>query len=251
MTWIDILIILVLVIFIIVGCIKGFVFSIISLFGTTVNFFISMCLCKPMNNFLNSAFNLQEGLINKFASSLSSMSSGFDVKLSTFTSQSELSSHINETIYNSNLSNFSKKILDSSINLTPNTVAGSDLTLNNIISTSFASFLSIIISFVLIFILIYALLWVISFLSKKANEISDIRFTDRLLGTFFGFIRGFIVIVLVFAILSLFNENGLLSSLFNLIDNSTIANWLYEGVNSFMDKYINIKDIAKSVIDSL
>jgi len=251
MNWIDIVILLIFIIFIILGCFKGFAFSVISLFGSTVNFVISMFLCKPVSNLLNKIFNIENSIATSISNKLSNMSTAFDTQLSTFQNQTELSSHINETINNSSLNGFEKKILNSTITITPENVSNSDVTLNNIISSSTATFLNIIISFIITFILIYLILWLLSILSKKANQISDIRLTDRILVFVFLFIIASFIIVFICFILSLFNENGLLSSLFNQINNSIIGNWCYDTVNTFVTKYINIKDIIKTVIDKI
>jgi len=250
MNWIDIVIIAVLIIFVIVGCVKGFMFSVISLFGGTVNFIISLFLCTPMSNFLNKVFSLESSISSGFANNLSTMN-GFDVVLSEFKSQQELSSHVNETINNSSLSNFTKGLLNNTVHITTENVAGTEVTLNNIISASFATFLTLVISFTIVFVLIYLILWILSAISKKARQVSDIRLTDRIFGILFGFIKGALAIVLVFGILSFFNENGLLSDLFGYIKESTIGNWLYSTVDGFVTKYIDLKEIAKDIIESL
>lgn len=251
MNWVDFVILGILIIFICIGCFKGFVFSILSLFGTSVNFFISIWLCKPMTNLMNSIFNIETALSNSLSARFTNISNNFNTKLSLFESQTELSSHIKETINNSSLSGFEKKLYSSTIHITPENVSNSDVTLNNIISSSLSTFINIIISFIIVFLLIYLVLWILSLISKKANQISDIRLTDRILGVIFGFIKGSLIIVFVFAILSLFNENGLLSGLFEQIHNSQIGNWCYTNVKTFIDKYINFKEITKSIIDKI
>ena len=251
MNWIDIIIIAILLIFIIIGSVKGFAFSILSLFGITVNFFISLFLTKPMSSLLNSLFNIELNLANTFSSNLTNLSSDFDIALSSFSSQAELSSHVNNTINNSSLGGFAKKILNSTVHITTENVQGSSVTLNDIISKSFATFLTLIISFIIVFILIYIILWILSTISKKANQINDVKITDRILGVVFGFIKGAFVIIFIFAILSLFNENGILSDIFIYIKESTIGNWVYTNVDTFIHKYIDFKEIAKEIIDKI
>ena len=249
MNWIDIVIIAILLIFIIIGCIKGFMFSILSLFGGTVNFFISILLCKPAMNLINAIFGLENALTSSFSASLTNMSFEFDTVLSSFESQSELSSHVSQTINNSSLSSFSKGILNNTVHITTDNVAGSDVTLNKIISSSFATFLTLIISFVIVFLLIYLILWLLSQISKKAKKVSGIRITDRIFGIIFGAIKGALVISVIFGILSFFNENGILSGLFVQIKESTIGNWIYTNIDAFVHKYIDLKEIAKNFID--
>ena len=202
MNWIDIVIIAVLLIFVIIGCVKGFMFSILSLFGGTVNFFIALLLCKPATTLINSVFGLESALSNTFSSNLTNMSTGFDIVLSSFGSQAELSTHVSETINNSSLSTFSKGILNNTVHITTDNVAGTNITLNNIISSSVATFLTIVITFVILFALIYLILWILSSISKKARQISGIKITDRIFGIIFGFIKGSLVIILIFGILS-------------------------------------------------
>jgi len=251
MNWVDIVIILILLIFIIIGCVKGFMFSILSIFGGTVNFIISLFLCKPCFNILNGWFGIENNLLNSISSKFTNMSTLFDIELSSFGSQAELSSHVKETINNSSLSGFTKGLLNNTVHITTENVEGTNVTLNNIISKSFATFITLIISFVIVFILIYLVLWILSLISKKAKENNGIRTTDRILGFIFGIVKGFLVIVVIFSILSLFNENGLLHDLFISIKSSTIGNWIYTNVDTFIHKYINFKDIAKSLIDSI
>lgn len=250
MSWVDIVILAIVLIFIIIGCVKGFVFSILSIFSSTVNLFIALFLTTPVSRLLNSIFNLETSLSNHFANNLSSMK-GFDIELSSFGSQAELSSHVSETINNSSLSGFIKGLLNNTVHITTDNVQGTNVTLNNIISSSFATFLTLVISFVIIFALIYLILWIVSKISKKAHQIADIKLTDRILGIVFGFIKGFIVVVFIFAVLSLFNENGVLIDLFTEIKKSTIGGWLYEQVSTFMHKYVDFREIAKNIIDKI
>ena len=251
MNWIDVAIIAIVLIFVIIGCVKGFVFSILSIFSSTVNFFISLFLTKPVASLLNAMFGMESSLSGNFAAKLTAMNCGFDVELATFGSQAELSSHVSETINNSNLSGFSKGILNNTVHITTENVAGTTTTLNDIISKSFAAFLTLVVSFVIVFILIYLILWIISTISKKMHKNQDVRLVDRILGFVFGLTKGFLLIVFVFGILSLFNENGILAPVIDYIKASTIGGWLYGNVSTFVHKYIDLKEILKGIIDSV
>lgn len=249
MNWVDAAIIAIVLIFVIVGCVKGLVFSVLSIFSSSVNFFISLFLTRPVASLINALFGMESSLTSNFAAKLTAMDCGFDVELSTFGSQAELSSHVSETINNSSLSGFSKGILNSTVHITPENVAGTNTTLNDIVSKSFASFLTLVISFIIVFILIYLILWIISAISKKMHKNQDVRLTDRILGLFFGLIKGFLFVVLVFGVLSFFNENGVLAPIIDYIKSSTIGGWLYGNVSTFVHKYIDLKEIFKGIID--
>lgn len=242
MNWIDFAIIAILLIFVIIGVWKGFAFSILSMFSGTVNFIISIFLVRPTTNLLNSWFGFENALTNGFTSKLSSMSTSFDVNMVGM-SKDEISTHISNTLDTSGFP--LKNLFKSMLKITPEKIEGkTSCTLNEIISKSLGSFFSLVITFIVIFVLLYVVLFLIGKIAKKSQEVSGIRTIDRILGFFFGLIRGAIFISLIFAVLSLFNENGALSGLFDYIHASKMGNWAYSNINYIIDKYVNFKAIA-------
>lgn len=245
MNWIDIIILLILVFFVGWGFYKGLIFSVLSLFGNFVNFIISLALTRPVASLLNSWFHLEGALTNGFASHLTKMSAGFNTNIVGMTT-SEIRSHVASTLTESKfpMKNLFKTMLridgDSIINKT-------SLSLNDILSKSFAQFFTLIISFVIVFVLIWLVLFLISLISKQAKKVDGIRITDRILGLVFGIIKGSFVICVVFAILAFFNENGVLAPLFDYIKESTLGNFFYSNVNYLVDKYINFKTVVNAV----
>ena len=206
MNWIDGLIIVILLIFIAIGFWKGFIFSILSLFSAFINFTIALFLTRPVTNLFNSWFGLEGALTKGFESKLTSMNAGFNTNLVGMT-DSEITNHISTTLKESNFpfENMFKRLL--SVN-SEKIADKTSISLNDILSKSLGSFFSLIICFVIIFLLIYLILFLVSRLSKKAKEIESIRITDRILGVVFGIIKGALVVVGLFAILSFFKEDG-------------------------------------------
>ena len=242
MNWIDVGIIIIMLIFVVVGIWKGFVFSILSLFSSTVNFFISLLLVRPTTNLLNNWFGFEKALTNGFASKLSSMSTKFNTNMVGM-SKDEISNHISSALSESKFP--FKNLFQNMLNVTPEKIEGkTSCSLNDILSKSLGTFFSLIITFIILFILIYLILFIIGKISKKAQEVNSIRSIDRMLGFIFGIAKGAIVICVIFAILSFFNEGGILSGLFDYIHTSKLGNWIYTNVNYFVDKYANLKDIA-------
>lgn len=249
MNWIDVGIILIVLVFILIGLWKGFVFSILSLFSSTVNFFISLVLVRPTTNLLNNWFGFEGALTNGFASKLTSMHAGFNTNMVGMT-KDEIASHITTTFAESRFP--FKGLFQSMLKITPEKIEGkTSCTLNDILSKSLGSFFSLIITFVVIFALIYLILFIIGRISKKAHEVNGIRAVDRILGFVFGAIKGIIVICLIFGIISLFSEDGALSGLFDYIHASKIGNWVYSNINYFVDKYVNFKAIAEATYNNI
>lgn len=248
MNWVDIVIIVLLVVFVAIGFWKGFIFSILSLFSVFINFILSLFLTKPFSTLFNK-WGLESKLISSFTSKISSMHTGFDVNMIGM-NQEQINNHISTTLTESNFP--FKSMFERMIKFSPETVSHkANLTLTDILSKSLGNFFSLVISFTIAFILIYLILWLIGFLSKKAKQVEGLRIIDRLLGVAFGLIRGAIAISTIFTVLSFFNEEGILQTVFEYIDSSTIGSWVYQNMNTLVDKYLNFGEITKVAIDSV
>lgn len=245
MNWVDIAIIAILIVFIAIGFGKGLIFSLMSVFSFSINFFISVFLARPVTNLLNSCFSMESSLTKSFASKLSSTSSLFDTNMVGM-SKSEISNHVTQALSEGDIP--FKKTLSSMLKITPEQIEAKETcTLNQILSKSFSSFFSLIIGFLISFILIYLVLWIISKITNKAREIDGIRITDRILGVLFGLVKGFLFVSLLFSILSFFNEDGSLKSVFDYINESSLGSWIYNVVKGIVDKYLNFNAVIKVV----
>lgn len=245
MNWIDIGIIAILIVFIAIGFGKGLIFSLMSVFSFSINFFISVFLARPVTNLLNKCFSLESALTKSFTTKLSSTTQLFDTNMVGM-SKSEISKHVTQTLSEGDIP--FKKTLSSMIKISPEQIeAKGTCTLNQILSKSFASFFSLIIGFVISFLLIYIVLWIISKITNKAREVDGIRITDRILGVLFGLIKGFLFVSLIFSILSFFNEDGSLKSVFDYINESSLGSWIYNVVKGIVDKYLNFNAVIKVV----
>lgn len=244
MNGIDIAIIVILVAFVAFGFYKGFIFSILSLFSTFVNFCIAIALTKPVSNLFNSIFNLEGSLTSNIAGKLTA--EGYTTNLVGMTDK-EISSHISSTLQSNNFP--LNKLFNGLVNITNEKIGDkTSITLQEILSKSLGTFFTLIISFVVIFLLIYLVLFIISRISKKAKEASQgINTTDRILGVIFGLIRGAIVIAFIFVIISFLPENGIFAGMIDYIKQSAIGNFAYTNVNNFVDKYLNWQTVGKAI----
>lgn len=245
MNWIDVGIIVILIVFIAIGFWKGLIFSLLSVFSTFVNFCISIFLARPITNLLNNWFGMENAICNGFMSKFSSATPLFDTNMVGMT-KSEISKHVAQTLSDGNVP--FKKILSAMIKISPEQIEAKETcTLNQILSKSFSAFFSLIIGFIISFAIIYLILWIISLITKKAREVDGIRITDRILGVLFGLIKGFLFITLLFSILSFFNEDGSLKSVFDYIGQSQLGSWIFNVVKGIVDKYLNFGAVVKAV----
>ena len=256
MNWFDAIIIVVMLIFIIFGIKKGFMLSVIDLFGFFVNFVIALFLSKPMTSFLNYC-----GMGGSITSSLHEKYAGFGesfvTNLKTYAQEtgSNITDFVNDAINSSPLTNFGKKLFNGTINngLSDKLAASANenITLADIMSKSVAQFITVVVAFVICFVVIYLILLLLKALTKKLQQSSFINTFDKIFGACFGAVKGFIFFVLFFAVLSFFSDNGILGSVIQYINNSAIGGWLRSNVNTFMNEYINIKQFIIDILNKL
>ena len=249
MNWTDAIIIVVLLIFMAFGIKKGFMFSVIDLFGFFVNFVIALFLTNPMRNLLG-VMGMENGIANNLYQHYSGFGSNFTQDLTAISDGRTVSTFVTDTINESPLSGFSKRLFNGTINnhLSEKLAGKSNITLADIMSKSVAQFITVVTAFVICFILLYVLLLILRIISKKLQESTFVNVWDKIFGGVFGLVRGAMFFVLIFGILSFFSDNGFLAPLMNYINQSAIGGWLRTSVNTFMINYIDIK---QAIIDFL
>ena len=118
-------------------------------------------------------------------------------------------------------------------------------------SKSLAQFFTVVTAFVLAFVLIYIVLIIFKAICKKIQQLSFANVFDKIFGAAFGILKGFMLFVLIFAVLSFFSDNGLLGPVIGYINKSAIGGWLRVNVNTFMIKYIDIKQFIIDLLQRL
>lgn len=248
MNWFDAGIIVVLLIFIAFGIKKGFMFSVIDMFGVFVNFVIALFLCKPIRALLNLC-GMETGIAGSLAKHYSAFE-GFTADLKSISSK-DLSNFVKDSINNSGMSGFGKKLFGGIINRDLANRVSENNTLSNIISKSIAQFITVIVAFIIAFVLIYVVLLVLRIISKKLQQSRFVNVFDKIFGGCFGLVRGFMLVVGIFVVLSFFSDEGILSSVFGYINQSFLGHWLRTSVNNFMVEYIDIKQFIIDILQRM
>lgn len=254
MNWFDAGIIAALLIFMAFGIKKGFMFSVIDLFGIFVNFIIALFLSGPMRSLLN-LMGMEKGITGSLYNKYSALGPDFTKDLISYKENGNVTDFVNEAFKNSNLNGFSKKLFNGTIN---NNLAdklanstNETVSLADIMSKSMAQFITIIVAFVLSFILIYVTLIVLKILSKKLQQSKAVNVFDKIFGGCFGIVKGLMFLIVIFAILSFFSDNGILSTMMNYINKSAIGGWLRTSVNTFMIEYVDIKQFIIDILQKM
>ena len=251
MNWVDAIIIVVVLIFIIFGIKKGFILSVIDIFGFFVNLIIALFIAKPMRALLN-IFKMESSIATSLYDKYAGFGTEFTTDLIAYKENGNITSFVNDAIDSSPLNGFSKKLFNGTINNNlSNKLANSSNTsvsLADIMSKSVAQFITVLVSFIISFLLIYAILLILKTLTKKIQKSKFANTFDKIFGACFGAVKGFLFFIALFVVLSFFSDNGILGDAIGYINQSAIGGWLRTNVNTFMLEYVNIKQFIVDIL---
>ena len=213
MFWLDILIIFILVLCALIGLIRGFLRSIISLCSTLVTLVLAIWLAKPLGGVIDNWF----GLSGAIASSLE------PTFLNFFTTNNTSSGWVAQLI---------------SIFLGSGYMESSPSAeqIATDFSSAVGSVITIIICAVVLYILIRIVLWVLSRLFRKITRNRTIGAVDRILGTVIGLAKGFLYIFIALGIIFLLGSfiTPLGAWVDNMMGQNAITSAFYGWTSSFM-----------------
>lgn len=236
------------------GIKKGFMFSVIDMFGFLVNFVIALFLTGPIRSLLG-LMGMETGISANLYGHYSQVGAGFTENL---IGKPDVSEFVTNEFNNSSMGGFGKKLFNGIINnnleskLAAAQAAGkTEVTLARTISDSISQFITVVTSFIIAFALIYGTLLLLKLLCKQIQKSKFANVFDKIFGGAFGLVKGFMLLVGIFAILSFFSDNGLLEPVITYINKSAIGGWLRLNVNNFMVQYVNIKQFIIDLLSKL
>ena len=233
MFWIDIVFIVLIVLFALWGLKQGFLASLVSLVGIALSIVLAVWLAPPFSSFID---NLFDGSISSmFADLMNGVVSGFgelNYEVQTATTASTL---IDAFDVNGILKSLLDIMLGSEVLAEgTNVLAWFSLKLGGLLTTLCGA--------VLLFLLIRIVLALLSKLFDKITENRAINGLDRVLGFFFGAVKGLIFVAVVIAILNILCVVPAINDFVTTwLDKTTIlndyANWIFDLIDNFTSRY--------------
>ena len=236
--WLSIAFVSIMVIFMIVGLIKGFANALVSLLGGIVALAGAILLAKPAANALKGS-GIESKLIEMINNWLIGINEGAFNTVIPVENQAEAIGEVIKQLgipdaFNSILVGLTMKII---------TIEGGN-TIGYYIGSSLAYYDLYIISSIVIYIAIKIVVLIIKIITKNFNKIPVLGFVNRLVGLVFGLVEGFLVISAIsyvgILLLNIGPLNGFISSLAKLNDPTanSIAKWFFE--NNLIKKLVEM-----------
>ena len=246
MAVIDIIVIAVLLVFTIVGMVKGFLNTLLSLFSTFASVAVAVLCAKPVAKFLNGIFNLVGTIGGKLAGSMGgitpfvSASEGGEA-ISTLTGE-QLKEYLAN---NADGLTFQDRIYrlfiedSKTFTATAEDYAAADGEVVKYISERIAGVITVVIAAVIIFIALKIAVLLLSKLFDAITKARAIGGLDRTLGMLFGFAKGALLVTLTLGVFYLIAN----STIQGWIDNSTVTKFIYKYVTELVEWVVHKYDL--------
>lgn len=235
MHYIDIILIVILVIFALVGLKRGLIDAILSLFSTLVSIGLAIWAAKPFAGFLEQCFKLTGVLQTNIGKMLAGWSASFGEAVATSITG-------NQAIAASSLSDWQQTILKL---VTGECVIEAGSTPAEVFSGILAPIALITISGIVAFVLIKLAVFLLSKLFDALKQNRAINGLDKTLGFVLGAVKGALIICVLMGI-TIFIPND---KIIQEIDKTTVTKVVYTPVTNFIR--VNVADKLNEWADDI
>lgn len=243
---VDGIIIALLLVCLILGIKRGFLGSLIKLFGGVVRLLLSVLLAKPVVKLI-SLTTLDEHMFNKFKLSASNISEKFNVNLVGM-SEEQLNTFVGDALSDAKVPKIFRGLFKNAFSISPETISKHE-------SVTLADFMGVTISNILLligsFIFVFVVLWLIAFLIKrwsKSSNSSTTLFTrtNKWLGAVFGILQVVSILFVFFFIVTIFDNMGVFVGFTDYINNSLITGPIYRVSKTIINNSFDLKIILNN-----
>ncbi len=233
---IDIVIVVALVIFGLIGFKKGFLKSIISLFSWIVCLIIAIFTAKYVAKWINGIYDFSSLIGGKISSSLTNINDFFSTTISSYESKEAIVSGISNI---DGLNGILKQVLKVVFSNT-NVDMASEETIGSIAGSSLGNILMVIIAGILVFIVLKIVIAILSRIFDNIARTKILGGLNKVFGLIFGVIKaGCVIVILNVLLVGLSLIPAVNNTITPLIqDNTHIEKVIYNQTDKLVEKYV-------------
>ena len=239
---VDLIALLVIIGFALLGLKKGFTKTFVSMFGTLFSLLFAVLLCKSTVSFLESKYQMVTSVSN-WTSGLVSRLFGGDITTLTLGQASE------ELLRSTSLSSW---LIGLILSVKAQGTVDPTVTLDTIISPVLGYYIVLILALIVLYILFKVLFFLIGEIVKRAYNIKVIGILDTVLGVVIGIVHGIIILQLAIMVIHVI-PMAFFQNLSLQIDNSVFASFInkvnvYRIIIKAMSS-LNLTEIISSIVN--
>lgn len=249
MAVIDIVVISVLALFGIIGMIKGFLNTLLSLFGNLASVGVAVLCAKPVAKFLDSVFGIVNKIGAKIAGTLTNVTpfvSNIDSVQDGILTGTELKTYMpSDTLYHRALKLFVEDSAEFNLAEYENVADAADKAVTSYVGVQVAKIAAIVIAAILMFVLLRVAVKLLAKLFDALAKNKAVSGLDRSMGLCFGLLKGAILVCLTLGIFYLIaNEtvNG-------WIETSVVTKWIYNYICQLIEWVVSRFNLPTVITD--
>jgi len=246
MNALDVVIILMVILFIVVGMYRGFIGSLAKLLGGVLKLVVAILLAKPFVKVL-SLTKIDEHLFENLTEKFSGISDKFSVNLVGLDA-TELNVFIEDALTDAKIPKLFRGLFVNIFNLAPETIAVKEsVTLAEMMGVTVTNIILLTASFVVLILLLWLVAKLIGRWSRRISR-GDTLFakTNKWLGAIFGLLKSLLVIFVTFVIVSLISDFGFMQSVIAYINNSFFGKWFYKLSQALINSSFDLQAMLES-----
>ena len=232
---IDIIVIVVLGIFAIIGFVKGFLNSLLSLFGNLASLAVAILIVDPCKKFLDGIFHIVNWLGGLIANGLTSAGILPISMADTSMTGQQVVDYLNGQ------GGIIEKLTALFVNKEATFTTAEEITTH--LTTNMGNFAATVFTVIVMFILIRIGVFILSKIFDAITKKRALSGLDRLLGGVMGLLKGGL---LVFGVLSVFYAlTPIIPAINDWLVSAPFTNWVYGYVSEIINWAINSIDFTK------
>lgn len=242
MAVIDIIILCVLVTFALIGMWKGFLNTLISLFGNIASIAVAVLCAKPVSAFLDKIFGIVGGIGGKIAEGLAATITPFA------SGATELTGATLKTYLANDGLTFTERLFN--LFIEDSAVFTTDAQVVQYIGERIAGVVALAIAVIVMFIVIRIAILLLAKLFDALTKNKAIGGLDRAMGLLFGLLKGALLVSIVLGVFYMFANN----TINGWIQDSTITKWVYQYICEFVDWAVtnfNLPEVITNLFPAL
>lgn len=217
MNWCDLVVIGIVLGFAVYGMSKGFIMSVFKLLSFVISLVLAFLLYPYVSKFLMGTA-LYDKIKEKILDTLILQQSG--------TLSGAKNAVADKVVENLNVPGFLKEVIKSKF---PDPTKLIDLQqINNVISEEMTKIVIYIISMILLYVLVRIILVFAKFILGEISKLPVFKQVDKVGGFAFGGVEGFLTVYIIFTILMIFSAAPSFKGLFDSLEGSVVAKYIFE-----------------------
>lgn len=242
----DIVLIVFILLCVGIGAYRGFIGSVAKLLGGLLRLVVSILLARPLVKLI-SLTKLDEHLFDKLYLNFSGLSEKFNVNLVGM-EQADLDLFVESALTEAKIPKIFRGLFTNIFDITPEVIASKEsVTIAELMGVTVTNIILLVGAFIALMLILWILSKLIMRWSKRVSK-SDTVFakTNKWLGAVFGLVKSFLIVFILFIVVSFVSDFQFMAGAVQYINSSFIGGWMYKISQMLINSSFDLKAMLQN-----